>query len=363
MSLAGGAVVGVEGLPGTGQGEAGVLEGLAQLAVAARQRFQASRRTSVSVGGQDPTVEVEGVRHDQSVGEQRPGGHAVGGVAVDGDDTHPGPLGVAVEGCEEQHRRGVPPRRHVDDDAALGVAEHRGVDEVLAHAALVDGEVGTQPPTPPLKGRSSPCPHGDAQVVLGHAQVTGHRPRRPPSGQVGEPFQCPVAGPAPADPLEALVESPLGEVLPPAHEAPHADGECDHTRAHDVHHVAPARAVGRSRRPQARRAQRDWMSAGDMHDRPGAGLVDRRERVHVAPAQAQGDTVTHGSGPPLQLFDKPKLGSQAHHRWWIPEAVGISSSQPSFAKTRIYAPATSGTMTNSRRSRHLVEGSQNSATA
>jgi len=95
LSLAGWPLVSLEGLPSPGQGEAGVLEGLAQ-ATAAGPPAVPGVTAYLGEGGQHPAVQVKGVGHDEGVGEQHPHGRAVGGMAVDGDDAHLGALGVAA---------------------------------------------------------------------------------------------------------------------------------------------------------------------------------------------------------------------------------------------------------------------------
>ncbi len=101
-------------------------------------------------------------------------------VLVDvGDVLDSGALGVGVEVGEEHDRRGVPAGSEVDDDTPLSVGEDRGIDVVLPHTALVDGEVAAEPPAPALEHGSSPCPDGLSQVVLGHAEVDGGATRRP----------------------------------------------------------------------------------------------------------------------------------------------------------------------------------------
>ena len=125
---------------------------------------------------------------------------------------------------------------------------------------------------------------GDAQVVLGDEKVPGHRPRRPAPGQIREPPQRPVAGPAPVDALEALVEAALGAVGVLADEPPDADRQGDDEGANDVDHVPPAVAVGPHRRSFTRWAQRRRVAAGHVHDGPDAGL-DSGEHPHVGVAE------------------------------------------------------------------------------
>ncbi len=170
--------------------------------------------------------------------------------------------------------------------------------------------------------------HCQAQVVLGHGQVPGHGPRGPAPGPLGEPPERPGAGPAPVDALEALVEGLLRAVIRFADEAPQADRHGDDQGANDVDHLPPAGAVGPHRRPLAPRAQRRPVPAGYVHHPTPAGLVDGGEGVHVRPAQAQADTVTHGSGSSLQLFEQPKSAGQAHPRWWTLRCSGPRLSNP-----------------------------------
>jgi len=183
LSLPGGTGIGLEGLTGATQGEAGIFEGLAQAPTAGSPAVPGVS-SHLGEGTQHPAVQVEGVGHDEGGGEQHP------------------------------HRRGVAPRGHVDDYAASGVAEHRCVDEVLAHAALVDGQVRPQASPVAEMGGIAFSAHGQAQAVLGHAQVTAHGPGCPTTGQVGEERQRPAARPSPVDAFEAFVEGTLVAVLP-----------------------------------------------------------------------------------------------------------------------------------------------------
>ncbi len=96
MSLAGSAGVGLEGIPGSGQGEASVFEGLAQ-ATAAMAPAVPGVASYLGESAEQAAVQVEGVSHDEGIGEQHPHRRAIGGVAVDGDDTHLGALGVAEQ--------------------------------------------------------------------------------------------------------------------------------------------------------------------------------------------------------------------------------------------------------------------------
>jgi hypothetical protein len=305
-----------ERVPGPGQGEAGVLEGLAQTTALGPPPVPGVP-TNLRECAQHPPVQVEGVGHDQGVGEQHLGRSSVAGVAVDGHHLHLCPLGVAEQGGEEQHRRGVTTGGQVDDHAPGGIGEHGGVDEVLAHAALVDGQVRSQPPTPSLVGPPALHAHRDAQVVLGDAHVPGHRPRRPAPGQVGEEPPRPLAGPAPVDALEALVEAALGAVLVLAEEPPHADRQGDDEGADHVDHVPPAAAVGPYRRPRTARAQGGGMAPGDVHDGSGT-VLGGGQHLHVAAAEAQRDTVIHGSGSSLFSCRQAEVWEPGPPHWWMP---------------------------------------------
>ncbi|MGI9079513.1 MAG: hypothetical protein ACR2GF_01595 [Acidimicrobiales bacterium] len=86
-------------------------------------------------------------------------------------------VGIEVSGVEQGQALSLAPGL---------VAEHGGVDEVLAHAALVDGQVRPQATSVAEMGRLSLVIHGQAQVVLGHAEIAGHRPRRSAPSQFGE---------------------------------------------------------------------------------------------------------------------------------------------------------------------------------
>jgi hypothetical protein len=71
------------------------------------------------------------------------------------------------------------------------------------------------------------------------------------------------------------------------------------------------------------------MFPGHVHHRALAGPVDGPEHIHVAPAEAQRDTVAHWVWLLSSARDKPKHGSQAH------PAGGPSTTQNQQPPTRI----------------------------
>ena len=70
------------------------------------------------------------------------------------------------------------------------------------------------------------------------------------------------------------------------------------------------------------------MSPSDVDQRKSSFALHRAKGVHVAPTEAQADTVSHGFWlSSLQLVDKPKFGSQAHpYRWMV--TASSSDFQP-----------------------------------
>jgi len=129
--------------------------------------------------------------------------------------------------------------------------------------------------------------------VLGHAQVASHRLCRSAPGQIGEERQGAARRAATVDAVEALIEGALVAVLTLADESAHAHRQGDDDRADDIDDARQSVPIGRSRRAPAAGTRRYLALAGHMHHRPSAGLIDGAEQVHVAPAEARGDTVGH----------------------------------------------------------------------
>ncbi len=186
---------------------------------------------------------------------------------------------------------------------------------------------------PALVGRLVLLPDSEAQVVLGDAEVPGHRPRRPAACEVGEEAERPLARPTTADPLEALVEASLRAVLPLTDEAPHADRQRDDNGAHDVDHIPPAGPVRAHRRAVAARASATaWRPATwTIGRRPSSSIVlnatmsaRRRDRL-IRSATVLGSFV--------RFLEEPKLGSRGPPRGGSPPCSGPTCCQPSFARS------------------------------
>lgn len=136
--------VGVELVAPAGQGMAGHLG----------QRGSTRATTSDAVGGRAPhlgqrledlAVQVEGVGHDQGMGEHQADHVGVGVVAVDADHRNPHPQAASVTGGEGGDGSSVAPGLDAEHHAPGRVGEHRGVDVVALEGALVDGQVLAQP--------------------------------------------------------------------------------------------------------------------------------------------------------------------------------------------------------------------------
>lgn len=255
-------------------------------------------------------MDVEGVGHDEGVGEHQADHVPVGDVAVHRHDLDAGSLVAAVETGEGPDGSAVPAGGDVDDDASFGVGEDRGEHERLAHRALVDGQAPAQPSASRCRGSCSGSAHGEAEVVVGDAEIPGHRRGGSAPGQVSEEGQRPLRGAAPADAFEPLIEGPLPAGLVRTDEAAHAHRQGDDQRADHVDDVPPARAVGVHRRMSTAGAQRRRMAASDMDHWALPVPVDGAEHVHVPAPQAQVDTVGHGPGSFARFPQEPKLGSR-----------------------------------------------------
>lgn len=227
---------------------------------------------------------------------------------------------------EEHDRRRVASWCEVDHDASLRIREHRRVDVVLLHAALVDGEVAPESATALEEGLSSLLSDSEAQVVLRDAEVDGGAPRRPSPLQVCEETECALARTAASDPLESLVEASLGTVLELTDKAAYADRQRDDEGAYDVDHVAPPRTVRRRRGSSTARAECDWVAPRHVNDRATAFLVNGAKDSHVAPSKTQVDTVGHGPWLLCSIRSEPKLGSPGPPQRWMLTEISASGS-------------------------------------
>jgi hypothetical protein len=294
----------LELVSGSEQGVAGGFGEPPGVLAAAAGDAAGGRFADLDEGVEEPAMDVEGVGHDEGVGEDEADHVPVGHVAVHGHDLDGGPLGAAVETGEGPDGRAVPAGGDVDDHASFGVGEDGGEHERLAHGAFVDGQAPPESPPSGRGGSSSGPAHGQAEVVVGDTQVPGHRGGGPAPGQIGEEGQRPLRGAAPADALEAFVEGPLRTGVVGADEPAHAHRQGDHQRADHVDDVPPPRPVGVDRRMGTARAQRRRVPPGDMDQWSFPGPVNRAEHVHVPAPQAQVDTVGHG--PRLLCLDSRK---------------------------------------------------------
>ncbi len=146
-----------------------------------------------------------------------------------------------------------------------------------------------------------------------HSSMARWLPRRPAWRASCRSAKKPRArsdAPPPSYAFESLVEASLLAVLGGADEAPHADGQGDHQRAHDVDHVAPSRAIGVDRGVRTGGAQGGDMASRHMHLDPLARAVmvrkvfmSRRPRPRLIPSA----TVL---APLLEWWEHPKLGSR-----------------------------------------------------